>query len=130
MNHPAEILGEIFPKVSIGVILWIALYFYEYSEAIFELQEHLIVSNFLSSDSWVFMFVEVRFNQINILIELLGDNILNIQPVLFKIDHNISERKARFKVPALHYNLHNLVSKLINPTFFNLALRRTLSTLI
>ncbi len=37
INQPAEILGEIFPKVSIGVVLWIALYFYEYSETMYEL---------------------------------------------------------------------------------------------
>ena len=37
INHPGEIFAEIMPKVMIGITLWIAMYFYEYSETIIEL---------------------------------------------------------------------------------------------
>ena len=59
INNPADILPEIMPKLSIGITLWIAMYFYEYSETIYELQEHLVVQNYLNSNSWIFVFVEV-----------------------------------------------------------------------
>ena len=35
--NPAELVGFYMPKIVLAVVVWIALYFYEYSEVIYEL---------------------------------------------------------------------------------------------
>lgn len=118
INQPAEILGEIFPKVSLGLVLWIALYFYEYSETIFELQQHLVVQNLISNDSWIFVFVEVSISSfLNAnFIEFLGDCVLNLQRLLFEADSLFSEREAKCTILTLHIAVHDLVPKPLGPS--------------
>jgi hypothetical protein len=35
--NPAELIGYYLPKISLAVVVWITLYFYEFSEVIYEL---------------------------------------------------------------------------------------------